>query len=275
MRGLDRHRFDVRLYVLYRSGALLPDVPQDVPIEDFWTRHHPPRWNWPGRVHRWQNADVRRAILEQQIDLVYDRLFHMSMITGNAVRGTPAARVSTIVSPPSRDLRNAERAFFWIKRWLLRQSYRSADRLLAVSDATADDAARFYSIDREKIEVVPSPIDVERIEQLKQQPLEDSESLDNTIGVISIGRLSHEKGQAYLLQAFAMLAKSMKKRLHLHLVGDGPDRESLQALASQLGSKIESPFMDSVPILMLFWLEWICWCYLRSTKVYPMCCSRG
>ena len=229
MRGLDRGRFDPSLYVLYRRGALLQDVPADVPIEDFWTRHTAPRWNWPGRVHRWQNADVRRAILRGNIDLVYDRLFHMSMITGNAVRGTPAARVSTIVSPPSRDLRNSERYFFWIKRWLLRQSYRSADRLLAVSQATAEDAAQFYAIDRQKIEVVMSPIDVERIEQLQLQPLETPEPLDGSLGIIAIGRLS------YLLQSFAMLVKSMNRRLHLHLVGDGPDRESLQFLASELG----------------------------------------
>jgi glycosyltransferase involved in cell wall biosynthesis len=52
-------------------------------------------------------------------------------------------------------------------------------------------------------------------------------------GIISVGRLSPEKGQAGLLEAFAEVSRPYPE-LNLILVGDGPERERLQALAEQM-----------------------------------------
>jgi glycosyltransferase involved in cell wall biosynthesis len=52
--------------------------------------------------------------------------------------------------------------------------------------------------------------------------------------LICVGRLSPEKGQAGLLHAFAEL-RERNRDLKLRLVGDGPDRQALEALASDLG----------------------------------------
>jgi glycosyltransferase involved in cell wall biosynthesis len=52
--------------------------------------------------------------------------------------------------------------------------------------------------------------------------------------LVCVGRLSPEKGQAGLLEAFARL-RERHQELQLHLVGDGPDRPVLEALAADLG----------------------------------------
>jgi colanic acid/amylovoran biosynthesis glycosyltransferase len=52
--------------------------------------------------------------------------------------------------------------------------------------------------------------------------------------LISVGRLSPEKGQAGLLEAFAEVSRD-HKALELVLVGDGPEAERLRALVGQLG----------------------------------------
>ncbi|MCU0227995.1 MAG: glycosyltransferase family 4 protein [Bryobacterales bacterium] len=52
--------------------------------------------------------------------------------------------------------------------------------------------------------------------------------------VLTVGRLSKEKAQDDLVRAVAML-KPRQPRLRLVLVGEGPQREALGALASQLG----------------------------------------
>ena len=59
-----------------------------------------------------------------------------------------------------------ERRCLAVKKRLLRQSYQQADRVLAVSASTADDASRFYDLPRERFEVIPSPIDCQRIDRL-------------------------------------------------------------------------------------------------------------
>jgi len=55
----------------------------------------------------------------------------------------------------------------------------------------------------------------------------------NARTLICVGRLSPEKGQAGLLEAFAKL-RERHEGLQLRLVGDGPEREALEALASKL-----------------------------------------
>ncbi len=238
LRGLDRKRFQPILYLLYREGELLSEVPNDVPIHAYWERHKRPKWNWPGRIHRTQVADLRTLLMQQQIDVTYDRLFHMAMLTGPATRNSSIARVSTIVSPPSRDLPHSGKRFLWIKRSVLRRAFQEAQRVLAVSRGTADDATRFYRLAPNKVEVLPSPTDIARIDLASREdwtglPLDPEQQ-----HIISIGRLSDEKGHADLLRAFELaLRRPLRSNplpLHLHLVGDGPEMGTLQSLSKDL-----------------------------------------
>ena len=64
--------------------------------------------------------------------------------------------------------------------------------------------------------------------------------------IICVGRLSPEKGQAGLLRAFSNLAARHRK-LQLRLVGDGPDRDGLEALANELGVAANVTFVGRLP----------------------------
>ena len=68
----------------------------------------------------------------------------------------------------------------------------------------------------------------------------------NTQTIICVGRLSPEKGQAGLLRAFAKL-RAKHPELRLRLVGDGPDRASLEALAKELGLSDAVMFAGRLP----------------------------
>ena len=61
---------------------------------------------------------------------------------------------------------------------------------------------------------------------------------EGSLVVGTVGRLAAVKDQATLLRAFARLCEDdagLAKRLRLVLVGDGPEREPLEALAAELG----------------------------------------
>ena len=68
----------------------------------------------------------------------------------------------------------------------------------------------------------------------------------NTPTMICVGRLSPEKGQPGLLRAFAAL-RAKHPELRLRLVGDGPDRASLEALAKELGLADAVSFAGRLP----------------------------
>jgi glycosyltransferase involved in cell wall biosynthesis len=79
----------------------------------------------------------------------------------------------------------------------------------------------------EKMHVVRCGVPFDRL------PLREPNGI-NSRTLICVGRLSPEKGQAGLLRALAEL-RGRHSDLKLRLVGDGPDRQALEALASDLG----------------------------------------
>ena len=79
----------------------------------------------------------------------------------------------------------------------------------------------------EKMHVVRCGVPFDRL------PLREPEGR-NTKTLICVGRLSPEKGQAGLLRSFAQL-RGRHEDVRLRLVGDGPERQALEALAAELG----------------------------------------
>lgn len=236
--NLDRSRFAPQLYLLYRRGPYLEKVAPDVPIEAFWDNRNPNAITLPGQIFRSQLRHLRDYVRVQGIDVVYDRTFHSTMLTGTALARSSVKRISVIVSPPSHDFGHSELRFQAVKRWLLRRAYRSATQVVAVSEDVADDAAKFYRIDRASIVVSLNPINCQAVRAAAEAPL-DIEFDDNPdiLHVAVVGRLSSEKGQRLAIEATAQLARKAdrKKIYQLHLVGEGIDRLALEQLARSLG----------------------------------------
>lgn len=238
LKGLDRERFEPVLYLLYESGVLLDELPNDVKRIAYWSENSFPKWNWPGRIHRLQVQHLAKVLRREQIDAVYDRLFHMTLITGPATELTHTPRISTIVSPPQFDLVRSEKRWITMKKRALHHAYSTAKALLAVGEGTAENASEFYNIPRADFQVMLSPIDIERIDSESQKAWTGPVLRPNRKHIISIGRLSDEKGHRYLLQAYAKYMVAAKMDLvpaaDLHLVGDGVLRKELQSLAASL-----------------------------------------
>ncbi len=254
LKGLDRERFEPVLYLLYESGVLLDELPNDVKRIAYWSENTFPKWNWPGRIHRLQVQHLAKVLRREQIDAVYDRLFHMTLITGPATELTHTPRISTIVSPPQFDLVKSEKRWITVKKRALHHAYSTAKALLAVGEGTAENASEFYNIPRADFQVMLSPIDIERIDSESQQAWTGPVLRPNRKHIISIGRLSDEKGHRYLLLAYAKYMAAAKMDLvpaaDLHLVGDGVLRKELQSLAASLDvadsvffhGQVHSPF---------------------------------
>lgn len=58
---------------------------------------------------------------------------------------------------------------------------------------------------------------------------------EDTPILLVVGRLSHEKGHADLLDAVHILRQRTKERFHVVFVGDGPEEEGLKAARAKLG----------------------------------------
>ncbi len=235
IRGLDRSMVTPELFLLDKKGALLDEIPADVPIKVYWQNRRHSRFYFPGRVFASQTKMLSNLVRRNRYDVVYERLFHMALIAGAAARRAGVPHVATIVSPPDQDLLRTENRFVWFKRWILARSYRSAARLLAVSQGTADNASKFYRIPRARFQVLPSPIDLKRVYRLCNEASSETLMRPDSKKLISIGRLSEEKGHSCLIKAMGLVTRKSSLNIDLHIVGDGHLLDSLKNQAFDEG----------------------------------------
>lgn len=116
------------------------------------------------------------------------------------------------------------------KNFMKAITYRSATGIIAQSKMAAD-----Y-----KYEVFGNDINV-RIIPNTMRDIVDYPNAERLPWVVSLGRLSYEKGIDRLIEAFSRI--SGHKEWRLVLIGDGPERKCLEALAENLGIKDRVDFL--------------------------------
>ena len=258
LQHLDRQRFAPELYLLRRTGSLLDQVPGDVPIHCFEDaasrvkvqtaesslqviRSRLAQLPLPGKVHRQQVADVFQVLVQRQIDIIYDRTFHMTLIAGEAALAADVRRVSTIVSPPSRAVPLNAGRFLSIKKRRLKEAYRRSAAVIAVSHPTARDAATFYGLPRHRFTVVTNPVDCRALDQIIAAT--PPPPRDARFTIACVGRISTEKGQMALIQAVVKIRSDHPDHPlpRVWMIGDGPLRATLEQTVrdEQLHDSIE------------------------------------
>lgn len=112
-----------------------------------------------------------------------------------------------------------------------------ADRVVAVSQVTKDIIVREYTIPADKVDVVHNSIDPDDFADVSFAGsyvyLEEMKKRGYTV-VVSLGRLTVQKGLRYLIQAASEVVRVNNKVLFL-IAGDGELRNELIELAAELG----------------------------------------
>jgi len=113
----------------------------------------------------------------------------------------------------------------------------SASRFVACSNFVKKSAKEQLEIPESSIEVIYNSVDPEtlRCQVGDSQKLRESLAIPpDGIVFLNVGRLDPQKGQEYLLRAFQKVA-SAAPDVFLVIVGEGPLRKQLTALAEELG----------------------------------------
>jgi glycosyltransferase involved in cell wall biosynthesis len=137
----------------------------------------------------------------------------------------------------------ADRQFYDLK---CRYACRHADLVVAISESTRRDLAHYYGLPESKVRVVYQPCGTafaeawgpERLAAIRQR-----RSLPEAF-FLYVGSLTERKNVALLVQALAGMPEA--ERLPLAIVGKGPERPRLEALAQSLGIGQQVFFWEDV-----------------------------
>jgi len=126
-------------------------------------------------------------------------------------------------------MRGGVESFF--VRGLNKALYRKAT-VVAVSQSIKSDLVENFGLPSERVLVIPNAVNPAEIAKLADEPA--TCPWDSSVPVvIAAGRLSPEKGQGYLIRAFAEVRRGLP--CQLAILGAGELEDQLKQLASELG----------------------------------------
>jgi glycosyltransferase involved in cell wall biosynthesis len=119
------------------------------------------------------------------------------------------------------------------------------DKVVAVSETVKRDILRYDGLMDDKVTVIYNGIDTQRFSDINGNSVRASLGIPLETPVIgTVGRLTIQKGQKYLIDAVAMLREKFPQILLL-IVGDGPVRDDLQNHIKAIGIDKNAIFLGT------------------------------
>jgi glycosyltransferase involved in cell wall biosynthesis len=183
---------------------------------------------WKRLVGLWRSLRrASQAEIEQGADLVHAHWWVPGGLA--APRGVPL-----LLTVHGTDGALLDRSA--LARWVATPIFRRARLVTAVSASLADTIERATGCHVPQDQVQPMPVDVSRFDRWSAR----------SGGLVMVTRLTQQKRVDLSLQALALL-RDRGRVEQLRIIGDGPDRQKLEALAAELklGNQVE--FMGVLP----------------------------
>ncbi len=196
--------------------------------------------SWSGRLRlagflRAARRAATRAIADFAPDVIH---VHWWFPGGLSVWPRLMLRIPYVITSHGTDLFLVDRVP--AARLLAGPIFRNAAQTTVISSPLVARAARL-GVERARITVIPMPVDAAVATEL-ELPFTPRAS-QNTL--LFVGRLVERKGAAYAIRAVAEFSES-GRRVRLVIVGDGPERASLTALAESLAVRDRVEFAGAL-----------------------------
>ena len=149
------------------------------------------------------------------------------------------AAIKGVLADEATHEQGASRIRLSILARLEHRHVRRCHRVITTSVYSAERISRFYGVTREKIFVVPEPIDLASW----RRGLAEATLIDGPPRILCVAHLYPRKGIDTLLRAFAPL----RGRSILRVVGVGPERSRLEQLAHDLAIAERVHFLGHLP----------------------------
>jgi len=175
---------------------------------------------------------LARLIRQLKPDVLHAHMVHANLL-GRVTR--VIARVPVMISTVHNLRETSEKGGpTWHKEILYRVTDCLADRTTIIAQSAFERYVRVGAVPRSKLEMIPNGVDTQRFKpsaSLREKTRADL-GLGSDFAWLAVGRLVEQKDYPNLLRAVGMLRST---NWQLLVVGEGNLRESLGALAAELG----------------------------------------
>lgn len=182
---------------------------------------------------------LRRIVQEQSVDLIHAHMADAAFLGWRVAR---ACALPLVITHHGHDLLpNCGTLCRWVYWGLLAAAAHYARRNIAVAPPVAQTLRRRLGLAAQRISVLVNGVPVPP----QDRYLRSDRLRTSAPRVVAVGRLVKLKGHAQLIAAAARVVKTLPGA-RFYIVGDGPLRDSLQALSASLGLTEHVIFTGSV-----------------------------
>jgi glycosyltransferase involved in cell wall biosynthesis len=218
LNGLDGARWQRSFYLFDREGPYLRDVDPAIAVHGGSSR---------SRIGRWRQ--LRAFLRTTRPRIVMSFLSYFSVLSATRGAAVGARVVFNQQTPMSAFLTDAD--YRWRGPWRRRAfsvaariGFRMADAIVVSSGGVADDLVASVGLERGRVRVVHNPVDLEAVTHAAVEPLAAAhEAAWGRPAIVAAGRLADAKNYPLLLDALAIVRRTVPARLFI--LGAG-DRES-------------------------------------------------
>ncbi len=237
LKAIDQTKYAPVIYLAHRIGPYLEDIPGDIPIESFWEQYagtiRSKIDHLIGRTNQARWNHLAKIIRKHKIQLVVSQTFLASVDAGHACQITGTPHLPIVVCSPNFDLNlyfnskqsRKQRAEYW--------AFESAQRLIAVSNGIKENLINNYDLPEDQVFVCPNLLDIEAAKRNAKEPI--PELKHGWTHLLSVGRLSTEKGHDVIIKALDILVNQRRvQNIRWHILGSGPLEPALKQSAKEL-----------------------------------------
>ncbi|MCP4626930.1 MAG: glycosyltransferase [bacterium] len=216
LKEFNRARFYLHLIVVDPTGPYLEIVPDDIAFHGLGFK----------KVSR-AIPIIVKTIKKINPDIIISTLDHLNLALLLVKPLLPAKTLLFLreCNHTSSNLSNGFKNFIF--RFLKRRLLNSANRIICPADAIKEDLRINFGIKPEKMITIYNPVQVEAIRSSLQPPHRDTPDSNYCYKIVSVGTLEHRKGFDLLINAMSQIVKKNNK-IHLAILGDGPEKENLK-----------------------------------------------
>jgi 1,2-diacylglycerol 3-alpha-glucosyltransferase len=131
-----------------------------------------------------------------------------------------------------------------VQNWL-KDFMRLCQHIVIPSESIKEILIRDYGL-RDCYTVIPTGIDLKPYDQADGKAIREKMGWQKDKVIISVGRLAQEKNWQVVLEAIQKIS-GKHPELRMVIIGDGPEKDNLQALASELGISERVAFTGELP----------------------------
>jgi glycosyltransferase involved in cell wall biosynthesis len=221
--GLSVRGFAVDLVLVSAEGPRMAEVPPSVRVVDLGARRTISSLPKLARYLRREKPNGLASVLN-----------HTNLVALWAAKATRYPGRVVVIEQNTRSVAAAvgkSRRDRLMPR-LVKRFYPWADAVVGVSSGVADDLVRTIGLDPSRVRVVYNPVVTPDLQTLAQEPVAHPWFDGDVPVLVAAGRLRPQKDFPTLLSAFA---SRRTRNARLVILGEGPERESLEVMASDLG----------------------------------------